>query len=569
MKTRWTIPIGKKLYLAFFVVTVFFIFFGIFTHETINKIKIKGPLYEDIINKKDLVADILPPPAYIIEAYLNAMDIAAAEKEQSTRVKLLDRMKELYDGPGYYKDRMDFWKNKGNLPENQIRAVFFNDAYQYGQDFFTVALGEFSEAVRNKRMDDARRIFFNRLRPDYEKHREAIDKVVALSNSRYKEIERNAVEQLNWRQYAMVVFFIAVILLSVILGFFISRSITKPINVGISLLDFIAKGDLTHEVPKDMLDRGDEVGNFSRAMHEMSGYLKRIINDISGGIMIIGSSSEEMTSVSKKMSEGAVDTTARSNAVAAAAQQMSANMSSVAAAIEQASTGIGMVATATEEMTATINEISQNTENTRSISEEAVRKSGSASQKINDLGKAAHEVGKITETITQISEQTNLLALNATIEASRAGEAGRGFAVVANEIKELARQTAEATLEIKNKIEGIQFTTEGTIKEIEGISKIIYDVNSMVGIIAAAVEEQAVTTSEMAKNVNNASIEIQEVTGNVSQSSTVAEQIAGDISMVNNSAMEISDFSSTVDTNVMNLNGMVMKLKDAVAGFKV
>ena len=75
----------------------------------------------------------------------------------------------------------------------------------------------------------------------------------------------------------------------------------------------------------------------------------------------------------------------------------------------------------------------------------------------------AQSISKVTEVITEISEQTNLLALNATIEAARAGEAGKGFAVVANEIKELAKQTAEATKEIKTKIEGIQTSTSDIV----------------------------------------------------------------------------------------------------------
>lgn len=80
-----------------------------------------------------------------------------------------------------------------------------------------------------------------------------------------------------------------------------------------------------------------------------------------------------------------------------------------------------------------------------SITDEAVSEAKSASDNVDELGKAAQEISKVTEAITEISEQTNLLALNGTIEAARAGEAGKGFAVVANEIKELARQTAEAT----------------------------------------------------------------------------------------------------------------------------
>ena len=111
------------------------------------------------------------------------------------------------------------------------------------------------------------------------------------------------------------------------------------------------------------------------------------------------------------------------------------------------------------EMTSTINEIARNSEKARTITHESASRAQDVAVKVNALGNAAQEVGNVTETITEISAQTNLLALNATIEAARAGEAGKGFADVANEIKELARQTAEATLEIKGQIEGIQNST--------------------------------------------------------------------------------------------------------------
>ncbi len=119
----------------------------------------------------------------------------------------------------------------------------------------------------------------------------------------------------------------------------------------------------------------------------------------------------------------------------------------------------------------------------------AVDKTNSTFKRMAELGSAGQEISKVTETITEISEQTNLLALNATIEAARAGEAGKGFAVVANEIKGLAKQTAEATLEIRQRIDAIQSSTSTTITEMEQINTVINDVNSIVTTIASAVEQ--------------------------------------------------------------------------------
>ena len=120
---------------------------------------------------------------------------------------------------------------------------------------------------------------------------------------------------------------------------------------------------------------------------------------------------------------------------------------------------------------------------------------------MQQLGAAAKEIDKVTETITRISAQTNLLALNATIEAASAGEAGHGFAVVANEIKKLARQTASATENIKEKIAGVQASTGSAIAGIEKISGVINDVGSIIVSIAAAIEEQSSVTKAVAGNI--------------------------------------------------------------------
>lgn len=167
---------------------------------------------------------------------------------------------------------------------------------------------------------------------------------------------------------------------------------------------------------------------------------------------------------------------------------------------------------AAEEMSATINEIAKNTEKGQEITNEAVGQTSDASNQIEELGNAAQQIA-----ITDISEQVNLLALNATIEASRAGEAGKEFAVVANEIKELARQTASASGEIIQQVKGIQRSTDGTISQIENITKVVNDVSEIVTTIATAVEEQSITTRDIAGNVAEASQGLSEAGRTTSQ----------------------------------------------------
>jgi len=360
-----------------------------------------------------------------------------------------------------------------------------------------------------------------------------------------------------------------VIILALAIGMWFTTDllIIRPIaKVAAGLKDIAqGEGDLTVRLA---VTSNDEVGELSKWFNIFMEKLLAIIKEIGVNADTLTTSSNDLSGLSSNMSDGADNMSSKSNTVATAAEEMSTNISSIAAAMEQASTNISLVETAAEQMTATINEIARNSENARSITGSVVSRANDATQKIDELGNGAKEIGKVTETITEISEQTNLLALNATIEAARAGEAGKGFAVVANEIKELARQTAEATQDIKDRINKIQSSTSGAVTQVEGISKVIHDVNEIVTTIATAVEEQSVTTKEIAGNVAQASGGIQEVSENIAQLSTVSGEIARDIADVNQASNDMSNSSSHVDMRSQDLSKLAAQLKGMVGKFK-
>ncbi|MGD9209403.1 MAG: methyl-accepting chemotaxis protein [Desulfobacteraceae bacterium] len=361
---------------------------------------------------------------------------------------------------------------------------------------------------------------------------------------------------------------VGVILVAGIMVLLLTNSVVNPINSVVAGLKDAAEGegDLTKRLE---VSSKDEVSELAHWFNVFISKMQQIIADVAQNAVTISSSSKSFNDLSGQMSQGTETMASKSSTVANAAHELSQNINSIAAAMEQAATNMNMVATATEQMTNTVSEIASNSEKARSITSEAVNQAESASVRVDDLGKAAQDIGKVTETITEISEQTNLLALNATIEAARAGEAGKGFAVVANEIKELARQTSEATGEIKNRINGIQDSTMDTVTEISQISQIIKNIAEIVSTIATAVEEQSVTTREIFENVNQASKGIQEVNVNVANSSTTSGDIAADISLVNQSIGEISNSSSQVNMSASELNSMAEKLSNMVARFKL
>ncbi len=269
----------------------------------------------------------------------------------------------------------------------------------------------------------------------------------------------------------------------------------------------------------------------------------------------VANASSEVYELGTAVAVASEELSANVASVSTASSQVSSTLRGLAEASDQVSASVNAVAAAVTEMSASLTEVATNTGQAAGIAHDASQGAQRAASTMDNLGRSAKAIGKVVEMIKSIASQTNLLALNATIEAASAGDAGKGFAVVANEVKELAKQTAAATEDIRERVEEMQDNTSQAVHVIQDIVGHIERLNSISGVIAAAVEEQTATTSEMARHLATTARGAEEVTGNVQQMSTGADEVSRNVIEAMAGVREIASTIGGLAESARRVNG--------------
>ncbi len=357
---------------------------------------------------------------------------------------------------------------------------------------------------------------------------------------------------------------IAAVAIAVAMGILMSRYLARRILDLADATKKIAQGNLQKTLS---VTSGDELGALAGDTNTMIDNLRKMIGQILTFSGNLSQSSASLAEISNTLDGEAKSLNLKSIEATNATGMMSSSMLNLSSIANDSMERVRSVAQATEEMTATISEIAEKTEMARSVASNAVVTVEKTTRKMTELSEAAKEIGKVVEVIVTIADQTNLLSLNATIEAARAGDAGKGFAVVANEVKELAKQTNMAIGDIRQKIEAIQHSSSMTIAEITEISGIIGDINSIVVVIAGAVEEQAVTTHQITEDISSVSGAIDDMTRTVGSTAETADIVSNDIATVNTTSGNVSQGSFHIKAKAGELDQLARELQTLVAKF--
>ena len=520
----------------------------------LSRLKVGGPLYDKIKLGNDLVADILPPPEYVIEAYL---EVTLALNEPAAVAAHRDRLVQLKKD---YDERRDYWTKSGLEPALKTLLVERSDADV--RKFWTAVERDFLPALAAGNQAAAARSYADITRA-YTAHRAVIDDIVKRTNDDNAATETEATASVTafsialWSVSALVVLIVGAGVLGVGIG------VVRPITAMTEVMRRLAEGDLDISIPS--LRRKDEVGAMANAVQifrdnagrvrdleieqvalkqrseaERRDAMRRVAGDFEATIgeivKVVWSASSEIEDAAATLTTSAESTQGLSAGVAAASAQSSTNVTSAAAA--------------SEEMAASVNEIGRQVEDAQRIARSAVEQAERTNQRVATLSQAATRIGEVVKMINEVAEQTNLLALNATIEAASAGEAGRGFAVVASEVKALAAQTAKATDEIASQITQMQHATGDSVSAINEIGMTISRISEISSAIAAAVEEQGAATHEIARNVQEAASGAREVTSSIAQVNRGAVDTGAAAAQVHGSAAALLGESQRLSIEV-------------------
>lgn len=543
------LSISMKLLLLIAVFLASFAVFSLFAWRTIETVRVNGPVYREIIQGKDLIADVLPPPAYIIESYLLAHELLDST-DAGERAELIARGDQLRLD---YEQRQVHWKRV--LEPGELADLMTTTAARAAGEFFALREAEYLPALKIGDSAAARAALL-RMANAYRSHRLAIDRVVeiaARNNARYEQAAEARVQADRSTLLLLGSSLVVVVVLLAWLAGREARRLGLRIGVAAQVAKQVAGGDLTAQVPATSDD--DETGQLLRAIAGMTGNLRALVARAKQTSIEMLTSATEFAAASRQQELTVQGFGASTQQVASAARQISTTSSELSVTVE----GINLVANQTAELA------EEGRSGLRHLDETMARlgqTAGGMSTRLAAIREEAAEITSVVTTISKVADQTNLLSINAAIEAEKAGEQGLGFLVLAREIRRLADQTAVATLDIEEMVKQMQAAVSAGVMEIDRFAE---EVRSGIG----SVERIGGRFGQIISQVKTLSERFDTVNSGMRSQSAGARQISDAMGQLTDGARQtnaaLREFNAATET----LRDSIGSLKQQIAQFNV
>ncbi|USI71788.1 methyl-accepting chemotaxis protein [Sphingomonas morindae] len=529
----------------------------------VNMVRLGGPLDAQVQQVNALTADILPPPEYIIEPYLEATQLLRAPATLSTRRARLASLHATFS------ERRDVWRASPLAP--RLKSVLIDEAGRAADGFWTELEQGFLPAI--ERNDAAAMTAsYARLSRSYETHRHAIDRLVDLATDEQTQVQARTGRIAGWASLAMIA--VAVLVLSLILAalLFIRSRVLAPIRAMSAAMDGMAAGDYGIAVPG--LGRADEIGAMAAALASFrdAGIAQArtraeqaaVVQALGTGLDALAAghldarlreamaaeyeplrlgfnqSLDELSESMAQVSRTAAAIALGAGEIRAASDDLAQRTEHQAAALEAAASEMNQVTALVEETARGAVDVRDTIRAAQDEADAGGTVVGQAVTAMAGIERSANEIAQIISVIDGIAFQTNLLALNAGVEAARAGDAGRGFAVVASEVRALAERSAEAARTVKRIIADSGDQVAHGVALVGGAGNALTRIVERIGQVSAVIEtisdgarSQAESLRRVTGVVGDMDRSTQQNAAMVEESTAAARSLAGEAEALN------------------------------------
>jgi methyl-accepting chemotaxis protein len=529
-----------------------------------KQVAIGSDYYDGILLANELIADVLPPPEYVIESYAYALRYEVTNDDVE-REEIISTMKALQTT---YNERNVYWQSA--IPDfGNLNEVFVQDAYRHGTEFYDAFFGRVVPAVQGG--DDAEiSAAYDALQGSYQSHREMIDETVRQANDYWAKVLSDADAAAADVERMLTVAVVAIAAVLAALCLYITISMSSSLGAVMSVTKGIADGNLKLSIREKLLRGRDEMGaicrNMQSALNQLNLYQQYI---------------DEMALVLGYMAEGKLGTQLRGDyagdfarlkdaflrfqstmtgtldLVIDSSEKVDSSATQIASGSTNLAAGASMQAASMQELNATMADISSHVaqaadsaRSARGVADEALsgaergeRQMAQMMAAIGEIGAASEKISDNMKLIDDIAFNTNILALNASIEAARAGVHGKGFSVVAEEVRALANQSTQAGNEITRLIEG------AVAKVHEGVG-IAQDANSTFTALADLVRTVTRSVAEIDEATKQQQASIAQVTVGMGQISSVIQTNAATAQESSAASAELASQAAALDAQL-------------------
>ena len=563
----------------------------------LNELKVNGPAYEKIVYGKDLIADILPPPLYLIESYLMASEIVLNPEK---RDKNLERLKQLESD---YNTRQAYWQAI-DLPDDLQKALQ-KEVVAKGNLFWIELHTNFIPSTQ-KNDTEAMRANLVTLEKLYRNHETSVLQLVNTSTDFLSASESAAREKTAFWSTTSLIVGLGSIVLFIAGLWLLRRNAITAITKTAEYMDQLAQGDLETQVP--FLSRSDEVGQMAQsiAVFRQAGIEKRnleianqeqmriaeeqrlarmeevrinaenmqkVVDDLGAGLDRLSKGNIRLTldepfsggfeqlrndfNISMGVfQETLVEVLNKATEINQGCHEIRGASNDLLTRTEKQASALENTAAALHEITSNVKLTSDRVNSTRSRTQ-AARKDVETSNSVVTKAIAAMErienatlqISRINGVVDEIAFQTNLLALNAGVEAARAGDSGRGFAVVAQEVRELAQRSSAAAKEINSLIAKAKIEVADGVKNVSETGASLTAIENHIAEISGDIDQIAVACNEQSIGLTGVNNSINEIDAITQKNAAMVEEATAATNVLADDANTLSDLVSRFKLN--------------------